>query len=326
MAVLTLLEHASLPQALTVGGLREEADRLLLASKAAATMKAYRSDWAAFESWAQSVGRSALPADPESVVLYLTALHGSGKRISTIRRRVATISQAHQHAGHETPTRDRRVRALVQGIARASNTTPKKKKAIGIAEVRALLATIPPDALRGRRDRALLLVGFVGAMRRSELVGIDHADVEFIHDEGAVITIRKSKTDQEGRGRRVGIPIGKHSETCPVIALQAWIQSSEISDGPLFRPIDRHGRLRRARLTDHAAALIVKAAAKRAGLDSRLYSGHSLRSGFATSASRAGAPEALIARQTGHRSLAMLREYVQAGNVLTENAARSLDL
>jgi len=306
--------------------LHDQARKLLLSSKAKATTKAYRSDWRDFEAWAEVNRSAALPATPDTVILYLTSLNTQGMRISTIRRRVATISQAHQHAGHETPTRDRRVRALLQGIARTGTVPVTKKKAIGVAEVKALIAVCDQSSLKGKRDRALVLLGFASATRRSELAALNVADVEFVHDEGVVIHLRRSKTDQEGRGRLVGVPVGRHFQTCPVIALQSWLQASGLTEGPLWRPINRHGGLRDGRLTDHAVATIIKALAKAAGLNPQLYSGHSLRSGFATSASRAGAPESVIARQTGHRSIKMLREYVQQGNVLVENAARYLDL
>lgn len=311
---------------LSLNKLHESAEELLLASKSKATAKAYQSDWQHFEQWSDANDRSPLPASAETIILYLTTLHDRGLKISTIRRRVATISQAHQHVGHETPTRDRRVRAVLQGVARKSNYPPVKKKAIGISEVRAMVAACDIATLKGKRDRALVLLGFVSAMRRSELVGLDVDDLEFVHDEGVIVHLRRSKTDQESHGRLIGLPIGRHPETCPVMALKSWLQASSITEGPVWRPINRHGGLRDGRLTDHAVATIVKRLAQAAGLDPNLYSGHSLRSGFATSASRAGAPETVIARQTGHRSIRMLREYVQAGNVLTENAARYLDL
>ena len=312
--------------ALELHQLHDQAEKLLLASKSEATTKAYRSDWKDLEAWAEANGRAALPASFETVILYLTSLNKRGFRISTIRRRVATISQAHQHAGFESPTRDRRVRAVIQGIARTGNVSVTKKKAISVGDVRAMVAKCDVGSLRGKRDRALILIGFASAMRRSELVSLNIDDIEFQHDDGLVIRVRRSKTDQEGRGRIIGIPIGRHPETCPVTDLKIWLQASTTTEGPVWRPINRHGGLRDGRLTAHAVATVIKGLAEKAGLDPRLYSGHSLRSGFATSASRAGAPESVIARQTGHRSITMLREYVQAGNVLIENAARYRDL
>ena len=185
------------------------------------------------------------------------------------------------------------------------------------------MVAVLPDDLRGLRDRALLLVGFAGGMRRSELVGLDVGDV-VEEKEGLRITIRRSKTDQEGAGREIGIVRGRHPLTDPVAALADWLAAAGIEEGPIFREVDRGNRVGTARLSDRAVARIAKGAAERVGIDPATVSGHSLRSGLATSAAAAGAPERTIMRTTGHRSEAMVRRYIRAGSVFTESASRYL--
>ena len=182
-----------------------------------------------------------------------------------------------------------------------------------------------PDRLLGVRDRALLLVGFAGAFRRSELVSLNVRDLKFTND-GLTVTLRRSKTDQEGSGRKVGIPYGSSPETCPVRSLRAWLEASGIESGPVFRPINRHGQIRPSRLSDRAVALIVKRAAEAAGKDPAEFAGHSLRSGLATAAAIGGASERAIMKQTGHRSTAMVRRYIRDGSLFRENAAARVGL
>jgi integrase len=182
-----------------------------------------------------------------------------------------------------------------------------------------------PENLLGKRDRAFLLLGFAGAFRRSELVSLDVADVE-TNREGIVVTLKRSKTDQEGQGRRVGIPYGSNAVTCPVRALNEWLEASAITAGALFRSVNRHGQLRSERLSDKAVALVVKRSAEAAGLDASQYAGHSLRSGLATSAAQAGVSERAIMAQTGHKSLNMVRRYIREGSLFRENAAAKIGL
>jgi integrase len=264
-----------------------------------------------------------LPAAPQTVVLYLTELSAT-RKVSTLVRRLSAISQAHQVAGFDSPAQSAPVRTLMAGIRRAKGTAPAVKAPTLIEDIRAMLATLP-DGLSGIRDRALLLTGFAGAFRRSELVGLDRADLEF-NARGLVITLRRSKTDQEGHGRKVALPYGSTFETCPVRSMQAWLEESGIIDGPLFRKINRHGQLHVARLSGSAVALIVKRCVGAAGLDASKYSGHSLRSGFATAAAIAGASERAIMNQTGHQSSKMVRRYIRDGNLFHDNAAAKLGL
>ena len=177
----------------------------------------------------------------------------------------------------------------------------------------------------GCRDRALLLLGFAGALRRSELVGLDVADVTEGTD-GLTVRLRRSKTDQEGAGRTVGIPYGSNPATCPVRAWRAWLEVSGVAEGAAFRPVDRHGHIGGTRLSAQAVALVLKRHAARAGLDPGEVAGHSLRAGLATSAAAAGVPERVIAEQTGHRGTAMLRRYIREGSLFRENAASAVGL
>src|ERR671933_1751574 len=193
-----------------------------------------------------------------------------------------------------------------------------------VGDLKLMLEKVPSTRV-GLRDRALLLLGFAGAFRRSELIGLDVADLEFAR-AGLIVTLRRSKTDQEGKSRRLGIPFGSSDATCPVRSLQAWLEAARISEGQVFRSLDRFQRVQAARLSDKAVALIVKRRAKAVGLDPTRYAGHSLRAGLATSAAAAGVEERVIARQTGHRSMAVLRRYIRDGELFRHNAAAAVGL
>lgn len=305
-------------------------------SKAEATWRAYRFDWQHFVAWCDLHGYQPMPASVETLTGYVHALahgtaHGSpagGYRASTITRRLSSISQAHRAAGHLSPTGDQTFRMIWRGIrvrlGRQGKVAPQQAAPVLIDTLRSLVETQDADTLRGLRNRALLLVGFAGAFRRSELVSLDVADIREVPD-GLDVTLRRSKTDQEGAGRVVGIPYGSTTATCPVRAWQAWHEAADLEDGPAFRPTSgRH--VTSGRLSDRAVARVVKGAAKAAGLDPTDYSGHSLRRGFATQAARAGKAERSIMRQTGHRSLAMVRRYIEDADRWTDNAAAGIGL
>ena len=301
--------------------LEEAAAGYVRASKAPNTIRGYQSDWRDFEDWCTHHGALLLPASPQTVALYLSDLAENGAKASTIQRRLASLSQAHQLAGFSpAPTADPLVRTTMQGIRRTLGTAPSQKAPVVTAELRRLIAVTPDETLAGYRDRALMLIGFAGGFRRGELVALDVEDIEETED-GLIVQIRRSKTDPEGHGRPVGIPYGQHPQTCPVRALRAWREAAAIASGPLFCPIDRHDRPAPTRLTDKGVARIVKRACSRAGIDPARYAGHSLRSGLATSAGRGGAPERSIMRQTGHRSEKMVRKYIRSGTLFEENAA-----
>lgn len=310
---------AAAPPAAELAALVDEARGYADAQRSEGTWAAYRRDWQAFEAWCAERTLEALPAAPATVALYVT-VRARSDHPTTIGRRLAAIAAAHDRAGWPSPTRDRRVAGVVRGVRRRLGVGPRRQVAPAVtAELRRMVEACP-DRLIGTRDRAVLLLGFAAALRRSELVALDVEDLEE-RDEGLVVTVRRSKTDQEGAGHVVGVPYGSHPATCPVRAVRAWRQAAGIDTGPLFRPIDRHGAMRPQRLRGADVAGVVKRAAARAGLDPDRYAGHSLRSGLATAAAAGGASERAIMAQTGHRSLPTVRRYIRRGGLFDDNAA-----
>lgn len=253
------------------------------------TRRAYRAAWADFTTWCEANGRTALPAAPETVGTYLAA-RASSLRVSTLGLRLVAIGQAHRLAGHRIDVGHPAIRKTLQGIRAVHGSAPRKKDAAVATVIRDMadvLSKLP--GLRAVRDRALLLVGFAAALRRSELVALNVQDLAFV-SEGLVVTIRRAKTDQEGRGAEIGIPFGSSERTCPVLALRAWLNAASIEAGAVFRGVNRHGGLGAARLSDRDVARVVKACVEAAGYDPTTFAGHSLRSGFITTAARAGVP------------------------------------
>jgi site-specific recombinase XerD len=283
------------------------------------TRRAYAADWRHFAAWCGARGHQALPASPETVRLYLSD-HAKRFRPATLSRRLVAISQVHQEKGEEPPTRANAVRKVLSGIRRAEGTAQDAKAPLLADDVKAIIEQLPTTVLWGVRDRCLLLLGFAAGLRRSELVGLDVADVQHTR-EGLIVTIRRSKTDQEGEGHKVGVPPGRNAVTCPVRAYRAWLEASGIKRGPVFRPIDRHGNLSEKRLAGEAVADIVKSHVKRIGLDEHRYAGHSLRAGLATTAALSGVSERAIAKVTRHRSMEVLRRYIRDGEMFRDSAA-----
>lgn len=302
----------------------EERRDFLAGSMAQRTIDAYASDWRHFVQWCESHGLVPLPATSNTVSLYLAALAETHKP-ATLAQHVSAISSAHNAAGHDTPTHAMLVQKTLAGIRRAKGTAPDAKAPLTVDDLRSALRGNASDGLKGLRDHALLLVGFAGAFRRSELVGIDVERLEFVA-EGVVVTLPRSKTDQEGAGRKIAIPLGNDAETCPVRALTAWLGAAGIESGPVFRSVNRHGHVGASRLTGQVVALIVKQYMAAIGKDTSTFAGHSLRAGFATAAARAGAHERDIMRQTGHKSTAMVRRYIRDGDLWRSNAATALGL
>ncbi|MGH1490961.1 MAG: site-specific integrase [Acidimicrobiales bacterium] len=301
------------------------------ASRAPSTLAAYRRDWADFTLWCETNGLASMPAAPATVAAYLVEL-GEAKddrkalAISTIQRRKASISEAHKLAGHLNPCLDPLVKQVTKGLRRRLGVASKRRKAgLSTADVRAIIGGLDGSVLIDVRDRAVLLLGFATAMRRSELVALEVTDVED-HAEGLLVHRRKSKTDQEGAGHRIEVAYGDHLETCPVRAYRIWIDEAGIDDGPVFRAINRHGTLSPTALSDRGVALIVKKHASQIGRDPAEFAGHSLRRGFSTEASRNGAPERTIASTTGHTSTKGLRPYIEDAETFTDPPSRYLGL
>lgn len=301
----------------------DQARMFIRASKAENTLRGYQSDWREFCAWSEGHGVCPLPAAPDIVASYLAECAGHLKP-GSIQRRLNAIAEAHKAAGLDSPTWAGMVKNTMTGIRRTKGTAPVQKAPTLTDDIRAMVDTAN-SGLIGARDRALILLGFAGAFRRSELVALDIEDCVFGKD-GLTVTLRRSKTDQSGAGRKVGIPYGSNPETCPVRVVQTWIQAAAISAGPLFRAISRHGHVRPGRLSPIDVARVVKKLAVRAGLDSAKYAGHSLRAGHATSAAIAGASERSIMNQTGHRSVQMVRRYIRDGSLFRENSAGKLGL
>jgi site-specific recombinase XerD len=315
---LTILSDASnLPAALGLD--LAAAIDLAKAEKAASTRKAYGTDFHMFKEWCDARAVSALPAAPETVAAYLAA-HAGTSKASTLGRRVAAIRYAHKLAGIETPTDAEGVKATMRGIRRTFGGARNKKSPAVAAKMHSMVATAP-DSLAGLRDRALLLLGFAGAFRRSELVALDVVDLEET-ETGLLVTIRGSKTDQERQG--VTIAIARGDIACPVKTLRAWLDAAGIEAGPLFRPIDKAGTVRASRLTCRSVANIVKAYAERAGFDASMFSGHSLRSGFLTSAAGNGASIFKMMDVSRHKSVDTLRGYVRDAELFKDHAGAGL--
>jgi integrase len=239
-------------------------------------------------------------------------------KVSTLTRRLAAISVAHKTKGLPNPAASPLVRATMRGIRRAHGAAQRQAKPLLREDLFVVLGAMG-DRLKDLRDRALLLVGFAAGLRRSELAAIDFIDFERVR-EGIILTIRRSKTDQDGVGRRIGVPFGRTIH-CSVKALEDWLSAARIEDGSVFRPVDRHGRLSASRLSGEAVSLILRDRVAAAGFDPSGYSGHSLRAGFATSATRAGVSTFKIRQQTGHASDAMLSRYIRDGELFLGNAA-----
>jgi integrase len=300
-----------------------EVRRLHDHARAEATKRAYAADWKHFESWCEARGYTSLPATPDALALYLGALAGRFK-MSTIERRLATIRVAHATAGFDAPTRHPAVREARAGARRLYGVATAGKAPALADDIRAMVGCLP-DTLLGARDRALLLAGFAGGFRRSELVAIDVEHLQF-DEAGVRIAIPRSKTDQEGEGATIGIHATGRS-TCPVAALRAWLERAAIVDGPVFRPVDRHGNVRSSRLRPAAVADVVKRAAIAAGLENpERYSGHSLRAGLVTEAFARGAAEHDIMRQTRHKDSRTLRRYRREGRLWINNVTENIGL
>lgn len=279
------------------------------------TKRAYESDWQNFVNYCDSMGCQSLPAEDTIIVGYITQLADSHK-YTTIRRHISAISQVHKRVGNDTPTQTFAVKATMDSIRHNIGTAADKKQAAVIDDIRLMVNTLD-NRLIGIRDRAMLLIGFAGAFRRSELTGLTMDNIEF-NRNGVTITLHTEY--------KKGIPYGSNEDTCPVRALQAWLNRSGITEGAIFRGIDRHGHMKDKALTAESVAIIVKRTAEAAGLDSSKYAGHSLRSGFIVTAAINGSNEYNIMRQAAVKSIGVVRDYLQEAELYGNSAAANVGL
>ncbi len=294
-------------------------------SKAENTVRAYAADWRDFCSYLEKHGRVSLPADPDEVARYVRELvERRHLKLNTVSRRLAAITEEHLSNGYTTPVSEWVVKNTMRRLRREHGCPARGKSPLLTSDLERIVGLLP-DTLAGSRDKAILLLGFAGAMRRRELVSLDIEDLA-IAPEGLVISINGSKTDQARIGRKIGIPFGKNTITCPVGAVSAWLEAARLSEGPLFRGVTKHGSVRTTRLTDQIVADIVKKHVRAIGKYAAKFSGHSLRVGFVTAAAMAGASEKSIADQSGHQSLTVLRKYIRDASVFRNNAASKIGL
>lgn len=301
-----------------------EARAFLASAEAVSTRRNYATDWRAFELWCTAYNAVALPADPEVVILYLTDFARGHKASSVVRRSIG-IAKAHRRAGYLSPTEHEMVRRFLAGIRRAKGMAPDQKAPLLTDDVLALVGRLDVTTLAGARDKALLLAGYMGAFRRSELAAVTVEDLDD-RPEGVAVLLRRSKVDQEGFGRQKVLVYGTSVTTCPVLSLRLWLERAQIASGPVFRPIDRHGRLGDRALSGNAVAAIVKRSAAAAGLDPRFFAGHSLRAGHVTEAKRNDATDLEVMSQTHHRSPTSLAGYVREADLFRHTSARRLGL
>lgn len=294
----------------------DSANRYARAEKSAGTLKAYESDLRDFARWCNEVGAGFLPAEPVTVANYLASLADRGCKASTIMRRQAAIAFAHKRRGLEPPTNVEEVKRTARGIRRTIGTAVKAK-APATAKAMAAMLKLIPDTLSGKRDRALLLIGFAAALRRSELVALDVADLERA-PEGVIVHIRVSKTDQEAKGHEVAVPRGTRLR--PVEALEDWLEAAGIREGAVFRAVDKADHVQPGRLTGRSVADIVKRWAAAGKLDPKMFSGHSLRAGFVTSALETGADLLRVMAQTRHRSVETVKKYDRRSKIWQAHA------
>ena len=311
-----------------IKALKEETLLNLQSSKANNTIRAYKSDFHDFELFCIQNGFESLPSEPKIISLYLTSLSSKDIKMSTLKRRLVSIGVIHKLKGHYLDTKHPLIIENIMGIKRRKGSAQNGKKPLLINNLKALIKAINRSNSKPIikfRDRTIVLIGFSGGFRRNEIVSLNYDDMEFVN-EGMKINLRRSKTDQYGEGFLKGVPYFDNPVYCPVISMQNWIKISEINSGPLFRRFSKGAKLTEMRLTDQTVALIIKKYLQLAGIDSKNYSGHSLRSGFATSAAEAGAEERSIMAMTGHKSTEMVRRYIKEANVFKNNALNNIKI
>ena len=307
--------------------LHDETLNNLKISKASNTLRAYKSDFKDFKFFCDKHGFNTLPTEPNIISLYLTHLSKYSK-VSTLRRRIVSISMIHKLKGHYLDTKHPIIIENLMGIKRSKGSIQKGKKPLLINHLKLIIKVINEEKIseiKKARDKAIILIGFGGGFRRNELVNLDFEDLEFV-PEGVKITIKRSKVDQFGEGMTKGLPYFSNQEYCPVINLKKWLELSKIKTGPIFRRFAKGSYITKNRLTDQTVVLIIKNYLNLAGIDNSNFSGHSLRSGFATVAAESGADERSIMAMTGHKTTQMVRRYIKEANIFKNNALNNVKL
>jgi site-specific recombinase XerD len=311
-----------------IKALQEETLKNLQNSKAINTVRAYKSDFKDFGLFCVKNNLKNLPSDPKIVSLYLTHLSTKDIKLSTIKRRLVSIGVIHKMKGHYLDTKHPVIVENLMGIKRRKGTVQKGKKPILISVLRQILKAIDQqkvEDIKKLRDKSIILIGFSGGFRRNEIVSLDYEDLDFVY-EGLKITIKRSKTDQFGEGSVKALPYFEEGLYCPVTILKRWLNVSKIKKGALFRRFSKGSKLTEYRLTDQTIALLIKDYLTMAGIESKNYSGHSLRSGFATTAAESGAEERSIMAMTGHKSTEMVRRYIKEANLFKNNALNKIKI
>jgi len=311
-----------------IKALQEETLLNLQNSKANNTIRAYKSDFKDFGLFCSQNGFKALPSEPKIVSLYLTYLSTKEVKMSTLKRRLVSIGVIHKLKGYYLDTKHPSILENIMGIKRRKGSKQKGKKPLLINNLKQIINVIDEkkiDEIKKLRDRSIILIGFSGGFRRNEIVSLDYDDLDFVN-EGLKITLKRSKTDQFGEGLVKGLPHFENSQYCPVISLRKWIEISKINSGALFRRFTKGSKLSENRLSDQTVALLIKEYLNLAGIDSTNFSGHSLRSGFATSAAESGVEERSIMAMTGHKSTEMVRRYIKDANLFKNNALNKIKI
>ena len=311
-----------------IKALQEETLLNLQSSKANNTVRAYKSDFNDFSLFCVQNGFKSLPSEPKIVSLYLTHLSTKDIKMSTLKRRLVSIGVIHKLKGHYLDTKHPSIIENIMGIKRRKGSIQKGKKPLLINSLKKIINSIDKQKykdIKKIRDRSIILIGFSGGFRRNEIVSLDYEDLDFV-SEGLKITLKRSKTDQFGEGVLKALPYFESSQYCPVLSLKKWIEISNINSGPLFRRFSKGSKLTENRLTDQTVAHLIKKYLNLAGIESKNYSGHSLRSGFATSAAESGADERSIMTMTGHKSTEMVRRYIKEANLFKNNALNKIKL
>jgi len=311
-----------------IKALQEETLLNLKSSKANNTVRAYKSDFNDFGLFCVKNGFKSLPTEPKIISLYLTYLSTKNIKMSTLKRRLVSISVIHRLKGHYIDTKHPSIIENIMGIKRRKGSTQRGKKPILINNLKTIINVIDEynkEEIKRLRDRSIILIGFSGGFRRNEIVSIDYDDLDFVQ-EGLKMNVRRSKTDQFGEGFVKALPYFDNQLYCPVVSLKDWLNISKIASGPVFRRFNKGSSLSEKRLTDQSVALLIKEYLNLAGIDSKNYSGHSLRSGFATSAAESGAEERNIMAMTGHKSTEMVRRYIKEANLFKNNALNKIKI